>query len=111
MNAMTNQETDTALILENELQRRVKQILGGVVQEVVNQAMERRFAQQKEAMLLEVALSVGKMFKVMEQEGRKPLWDATPEEFGLTEKDLATHALGRKEGSENPKLDNAIGVI
>jgi len=111
MNTMTNQETDTALILEDELQRRVKQVLAGVVHEVVKQVMEKQFALQKEAMLMEVALSVGKMFKVMEQEGRKPLWEATPEEFGLTKEDLATHALGRKENSENPRLDSAIGII
>jgi hypothetical protein len=94
MNAMTNQETDTALILENELQRRVKQVLAGVVHEVVKQVMEKQFALQKEAMLMEVALSVGKMFKVMEQEGRKPLWEATPEEFGLTKEDLNSHMIG-----------------
>ena len=111
MSTMTNQETDTALILENELQRRVKQVLAGVVHEVVKQVMEKQFALQKEAMLMEIALSVGKMFKVIEQEGRKPLWEATPEEFGLTKKDLATHALGRKENSENPRLDSAIGII
>jgi hypothetical protein len=111
MNAMTNQETDTALILENELQRRVKQVLAGVVHEVVKQVMEKQFAMQKEAMLMELALSIGKMFKVIEEEGRNPLWEATPEEFGLTKKDLATRALGRKENSENPKLDDAIGII
>ena len=111
MSTMTNQETDTALILEDELQRRVKQVLAGVVHEVVKQVMEKQFALQKEAMMLEVALSVGKMFKVIEEEGRKPLWEATPEEFGLTKKDLATHALGRKENSENPRLDSAIGII
>lgn len=111
MSTMTNQETDTALILENELQRRVKQVLAGVVHDVVKQVMEKQFAMQKEAMLMEVSLSVGKMFKVIEEEGRKPLWEATPEEFGLTKEDLATHALGRKENSENPRLDSAIGII
>lgn len=94
MNAMTNQETDTALIIENELQRRVKQALAGVVHEVVKQVMEKQFAVQKEAMLMEVSLSIGKMFKVIEQEGRKPLWEATPEEFGLTKEDLNTHNIG-----------------
>lgn len=111
MNAMTNQETDTALILENELQRRVKQVLAGVVHDVVGEAIAKRFAAQKHEMLMELTLSIGKMFKVIEEEGRKPLWEATPEEFGLTKKDLATHALGRKENSENPKLDDAIGII
>ena len=94
MSTMTNQETDTALILENELQRRVKQVLAGVVHEVVKQVMEKQFAVQKEAMLMEVSLSSGKMMRVIEEEGRNPLWEATPEEFGLTKEDLNTHNIG-----------------
>lgn len=89
---MTNQETDTALILENELQRRVKQVLGSVVQEVVNQAMEKRFVKHKEAMLMEISMSVGKMLRVIEEEGRNPLWQSTPEEFAHLKKDQ-DHAL------------------
>lgn len=94
MSTMTNQETDTALILENELQRRVKQVLAGVVHEVVKQVMEKQFAVQKQEMLMEVSLSIGKMMRVIEEEGRNPLWEATPEEFGLTKEDLATHNIG-----------------
>ena len=44
-------------------------------------------------MLLEVSLAVGKMLRVIEEEGRRPLWEATPEEFGLTAKDLNTHMI------------------
>ena len=95
MNAMTDQETDTALILENELQRRVKQVLGSVVQEVVNQAMEKRFTAQKQHMLMEISMSVGKMLRVIEEEGRKPLWEATPEEFTHLKKDQ-NHALRKQ---------------
>ena len=111
MNAMTNQETDTALILENELQRRTKEVVERVVVNMVGKIIHEELNKYKTEMMMEVALSVGKMFKVIEREGRKPLWEATPEEFGLTKEDLATHALGRKEGSENPKLDDAIGII
>jgi len=92
MNAMTDQETDTALILENELQRRVKQVLGGVVHEVVNQAMKKQFAQHKEAMLMEISMTVGNMLRVIEEEGRNPLWQSTPEEFTHLKKDQ-NHAL------------------
>jgi hypothetical protein len=92
MNAMTNQETDTALILENELQRRVKQVLGSVVLEVVNQAMEKRFTAQKQHMLMEISMSVGKMLRVIEEEGRNPLWQSTPEEFAHLKKDR-NHAV------------------
>jgi hypothetical protein len=111
MNAMTDQETDTALILENELQRRTKEVVERVVVNMVGKIIHEELNKYKNEMVMEIALSVGKMFKVIEQEGRKPLWEATPEEFGLTKKDLATHALGRKENSENPKLDDAIGII
>ena len=89
---MTNQETDAALILENELQRRVKQVLGSVVLEVVNQAMEKRFTAQKQHMLMEISMSVGKMLRVIEEEGRNPLWQSTPEEFTHLKKDQ-NHAL------------------
>ena len=111
MNAMTNQETDTALILENELQRRTKEVVERVVVNMVGKIIHEELNKYKQAMLMEIALSVGKMFKVIEQEGRKPLWEASPEDFGLTKEDLATHALGRKENSENPRLDSAIGII
>ena len=111
MSTMTNQETDTALILENELQRRTKEVVERVVVNIVGKIIHEELNKYKTEMMMEVALSVGKMFKVIEQEGRKPLWEATPEEFGLTQQDLATHALGRKENSENPKLDDAIGII
>ena len=32
--------------------------------------------------------------RVMEEEGRNPLWEATPAEFGLTRDDLNTHSIG-----------------
>ena len=110
MTKMTNQEVDTALILEGELKRRVTEILGQVVHKVVRESMERQFADQKANMLMEISLSVGKMLRVIEEEGRNPLWEATPAEFGLTRDDLNTHALGRKEGQHNPKLDSAINT-
>ena len=75
MNQMTNEETDTALILEGELKRRVTEILAVVVRKVVDKSVEAHFAQHKSAMMLEVAVSVGKMLRVVEQEGRKPLWE------------------------------------
>jgi len=91
---MTNQETDTALILENELQRRTKEVVERVVVNIVGKIIHEELNKYKTEMMMEVALSVGKMFKVMEQEGRKPLWEATPEEFGLTKEDLNSHMIG-----------------
>ena len=93
---MTNQETDTALILENELKRRVKEVVQQVAHEIVRKEMRDEFTRQKEAMLMEVSITVGKHLRLIENEGRKPLWEATPEEFGLTQQDLNTHMLGKE---------------
>jgi hypothetical protein len=93
MTEMTNQETDTALILENELKRRVREVVGQVAQEIVRKEMREMFIQQKESMLMEVSITVGKHLRLIENEGRKPLWEATPEEFGLTREALNSHML------------------
>ena len=104
MNEMTNQEIDTALILENELKRRVHEIVERVIVNTVGKIIHQELSQYKAEMLMEVSLSIGKMLRVIEQEGRKPLWEATPEEFGLTKEDLNSHALG----SFDKELNHAI---
>jgi len=101
MNEMTNQETDTALILENELRRRVNEVVERVVVNIVGKVIREHLDKYKAEMLMEVSLSVGKMLHVIEKEGRKPLWEATPEEFGLTKEDLNSHALGRFDTERN----------
>jgi len=95
MNAMTNQETDTALILENELQRRTKEIVERVVVNMVGKIIHEELNKYKNETVMEIALSVGKMFKVIEQEGRKPLWESTPEEFAHLKKDQ-NHAIRKQ---------------
>ena len=90
---MTNQETDTALILENELKRRVTEVLGTIVHKVVRERLEAEFAAQKANMMMEISIAVGKMLRVVEEEGRNPLWTATPEEFGLKKEDLNSHMI------------------
>lgn len=72
---MTNEETDTALILENELKRRVKEVVERVVVNMVGKIIHEELNKYKSEMMLEVAVSVGKMLRVVEQEGRKPLWE------------------------------------
>jgi hypothetical protein len=91
---MTNQETDTALILEGELQRRVKEVVERVVVNIVGKIIHEEFNKYKAEMLMEISIAVGKMLQTIENEGRKPLWEATPEEFGLTREDLNTHNIG-----------------
>lgn len=75
MNQMTNQETDTALILEGELKRRVREIVEPLVVDMVRRIIREELSKNKSEMMLEVAVSVGKMLRVVEQEGRKPLWE------------------------------------
>ena len=47
MNTMTNQETDTALILEGELQRRVKEVVERVVVNIVGKIIHEEFNKYK----------------------------------------------------------------
>jgi hypothetical protein len=96
---MTNQETDTALILENELKRRVSEVVREIAYDIVRKEMREEFTKQKEAMLMEVSITVGKHLRLIENEGRKPLWEATPEEFGLTIENLNTHMIGKPDNA------------
>lgn len=84
MSEMTNQETDTALILENELKRRVREVVQQVAHDIVRVKMQEEFAKQKEAMLMEISVTIGKHLRLIENEGRRPLWEFTPEEIGMT---------------------------
>jgi len=93
MNEMTNQETDTALILENELKRRVNEIVRDSVRGIIKEEVRNIFIAKKDSMMMEISIAVGKTLQTIENEGRKPLWEATPEEFGLTNESLNTHAM------------------
>ena len=75
MNQMTNEETDTALILENELKRRVKEVVERIVVNMVGKIIHDELNKYKSEMMLEVAISVGRMLRSIDQEGRKPLWE------------------------------------
>ena len=61
MNEMTNQEIDTALILENELKRRVNEVVERVVVNMVGKIIHQELNKYKAEMLMEVSLSVGKL--------------------------------------------------
>lgn len=76
INQMTNEETDTALILENELKRRVNEVVERVVVNVVGKIIYEELNKYKNEMLMEVAVSVGKMLRSVERDGRKPLWES-----------------------------------
>jgi hypothetical protein len=83
-----NEEIDTAIILEGEIKRRVAQVVEKVVVNMVGKIIHEELNKYKAEMLMEVSINVGKMLRVVENEGRKPLWESTPEEFGLTRDEL-----------------------
>ena len=93
MTQMTNQEIDTALILEGELKRRVAEVVDRVVVNIVGKVIQEELNKYKAEMMMEVSIAVGKSLQVIENEGRKPLWEATPEEFGLTRESLNTQHI------------------
>ena len=85
---MPNDEIDTAIILEGEIKRRVEQVVEKIVVNMVGKIIHEELNKYKAEMLMEVSINVGKMLRVVENEGRKPLWESTPEEFGLTRDEL-----------------------
>ena len=85
---MPNDEIDTAIILEGEIKRRVEQVVEKVVVNMVGKIIHEELNKYKSEMLMEVSINVGKMLRVVENEGRKPLWESTPEEFGITREEL-----------------------
>lgn len=90
MSEMTNQETDTALILENELKRRVTEVVRMELATTVHQIVHKELNKYKSEMMTEIMLSIGKALRQIELEDRKPLWEAKPEDFNLTAKDMET---------------------
>jgi hypothetical protein len=94
---MPNEEIDTAIILEGEIKRRVAQVVEKVVVNMVGKIIHEELNKYKAEMLMEVSINVGKMLRVVENEGRKPLWESTPEEFGLTREELNRSSMGRSE--------------
>ena len=55
--------------------------------------MEKVLAEHIVHMLMEISIQVGNMLRVIEEEGRNPLWVAGPEamkQFGLSTKSLQT---------------------
>jgi hypothetical protein len=93
MSEMTNIEADTALILENELRRRVSVIVRSELAGAVHEIVKKELDSYKNEMMTEIMLSIGKALRQIEKEERKPLWESKPEEFGLTHENLNTHMI------------------
>lgn len=107
---LPNDEVDTALILEGELKRRVREVAAKVVHEEVARQMGVIFAEQKAKMMMEISINIGRMLNLIEKEDRKPLWESTPEEFGLTPSELNSHMISnnREAVPTQEEIDDAL---
>ena len=105
MEQINIQALDAALILEDKLKERVAKIVEKVVVNIVGREIHAAIEREKETMMMEIAVTLGKTLLCSETQGRKPLWDSSPEEFGLDNMNLNTHNLGESPPLE---LDNAI---
>jgi len=97
--ALTQEAVDAAVILEGKVNERVeKQValnLNSMLRKAVKEEVQRAIAEEKQNMMMEISITVGKALRASELEGRKPLWESTPEEFGLTAKDLNSSSMRR----------------
>lgn len=120
-------QADQAVILEGAVKQRVRnavvEVFTGYDTEidnkmarkfssVVKQAVRDAIMEEKEKMMMEIAIQVGKIIgTATRDEDRRPLWESTPEEFGLTKEVLNTHNLGELY-APNPdieaELQNAV---
>jgi len=96
---LTKEAIDAAIILENRMRERVEKevalTLNGMLRRAVKEEVQRAISEEKHNMMMEISISVGKALRASEMEGRKPLWESTPEELGLDPADLNTHMLGK----------------
>ena len=72
---------------------------------IIGKELARQWNEQKQAMMMEISVALGKVMRLAEDENRQPLWKATPEEFGLTKEMLNTHNMGNMTPEE---IDHAI---
>jgi hypothetical protein len=78
---------DTAVILDEQVQTRVSKIAHAYLQKIlppiISEELDTRFSKEKEKMMVEIAIMVGKILRQAEDEDRKPLWETDIAEFGF----------------------------
>ena len=85
-----NKESKLSRFIGNSIERTVVDVIGRTVHEELDK--------YKQQMIMEICLAVGKTMQVADKQGRTPLWETDPAEFGLGEADLNSHMI---EGSQN----------
>jgi hypothetical protein len=96
---LTQEAVDAAVILENRVNERVEKevekVLASRLRKAVVAEVVKAIGEEKHNMMMEISITVGKALRASEMEGRKPLWESTPEELGLTHAELNKHMLGK----------------
>jgi hypothetical protein len=78
MEDISQEAVDSALILENKLKERVHAIVERVVVNIVGEEIHAAIEREKQAMMTEITLSIGKALQSIEKDGRVPLWETNP---------------------------------
>jgi len=102
---LDNQSLDAALILEEKLKERVKAVLQSVVVNVIGREIHAAIEREKQAMMTEITLSIGKALQSIEKDGRVPLWETNP--FATNIPDFIP-VNGEGEPIEIVGMENAI---
>lgn len=74
---------DSAIILENKIKERVRDIVGIEVAKAADRLVREAFSTYKKEMMLEMSITIGKMLRVVDEEERKPLWETDLKELGF----------------------------
>lgn len=75
MEEFDNEALDTALTLEEGLKERCRSIVTPIAYQLVRAEVASALKDEKQAMAMEIAITVGKILAASEKEGRKPLWE------------------------------------
>jgi hypothetical protein len=95
MEELDQAAVDSAIILENKIRERIREELKYILDATVREQVNKMFREQKGSLVMEVTASINQMLRSFIEQERKPLWESTPEELGLTPEDLNKHMLGK----------------
>lgn len=80
-------DVDMALILEGRIKERVNEVLQPMVDRtvvnIIGKEIDRVWEEHKHKMMMEIAVTVGKIIGEAHDDNHKPLWEYKPEEFGF----------------------------
>lgn len=106
---------DSALILEGQIKQRVETLVSKALSKdlpaFIRTEMAELFGVQKERMLMEIAIMVGKTIKLAEDENRKPLWETDLSNFGIERKTLETHHLNVDRKTHTERVEGELNDL